>query len=58
VKTREKYDGKTPNTACAPMSNERPLSGTNFVFFGGSTGIGRAAAIEVAKRGACILILG
>src|SRR5277367_3327199 len=40
------------------MSDERPLSGTNFVFFGGSTGIGRAAAIEVAKRGASILIVG
>jgi NAD(P)-dependent dehydrogenase (short-subunit alcohol dehydrogenase family) len=40
------------------MNTERPLAGTNFVFFGGSTGIGCATAIEVARRGASVLIVG
>ncbi|MCI0995628.1 SDR family NAD(P)-dependent oxidoreductase [Pseudomonas corrugata] len=41
-----------------PMLPERSLAGKNFVFFGGSTGMGKAAAVEVGKRGACVLIIG
>lgn len=37
---------------------ERRLQGANMVFFGGSTGIGRAAALEVGRRGANVLIVG
>lgn len=37
---------------------ERTLTGKNFVFFGGSTGMGKAAAIEVGRRGASVLIVG
>src|SRR5271167_2891292 len=40
------------------MNAERSLKSTNFVFFGGSSGIGRAAAAELARRGASILIVG
>ena len=39
-------------------SGERSLAGQAFVFFGGSTGIGRATALEVAYRGGDILIVG
>lgn len=34
------------------------MSGGNFVFFGGATGIGRAAATALARRGANVLIVG
>jgi NAD(P)-dependent dehydrogenase (short-subunit alcohol dehydrogenase family) len=37
---------------------ERQVSGGNYVFFGGSTGIGRAAAIALGRRGANVLIVG
>lgn len=37
---------------------ERDVRNANFVFFGGSTGIGRAAALELGRRGACVLIVG
>jgi NAD(P)-dependent dehydrogenase (short-subunit alcohol dehydrogenase family) len=40
----------------APL--ERPVAGAAFVFFGGSTGIGRAAAVELGRRGADVLIVG
>jgi len=40
------------------MNAERSVTGANLVFFGGSTGIGRAAAIELGRRGASILIVG
>lgn len=39
-------------------SGERSLAGQPFVFFGGSTGIGQATALEVAYRGGDILIVG
>jgi NAD(P)-dependent dehydrogenase (short-subunit alcohol dehydrogenase family) len=38
--------------------NERRVSGGNYVFFGGSTGIGHAAAVELGRRGANVLIVG
>ncbi|GLU37383.1 SDR family NAD(P)-dependent oxidoreductase [Pseudomonas sp. NBRC 100443] len=41
-----------------PQWAERDVRNKRFVFFGGSTGIGRAAAIELARRGAAILIVG
>jgi short subunit dehydrogenase len=37
---------------------ERPVESGNFVFFGGSGGIGRAAAIELGRRRANVLIVG
>jgi NAD(P)-dependent dehydrogenase (short-subunit alcohol dehydrogenase family) len=37
---------------------ERNLSGANMVFVGGSSGIGLAVAVEVARRGAGVLIVG
>lgn len=37
---------------------ERPVENANFVFFGGSSGIGRATAIELGRRKANILIVG
>ncbi len=37
---------------------DRPLQDANFVFFGGSSGIGRAAAIEIGRRGGNVLIVG
>lgn len=40
------------------MSNERILSGKNFVFFGGTAGIGQAAATQLAYRQANILVVG
>lgn len=40
------------------MSAERQVRDGNFVFFGGSTGIGRAAAIEIGRRGGNVLIVG
>jgi NAD(P)-dependent dehydrogenase (short-subunit alcohol dehydrogenase family) len=40
------------------MNSERSIAGANMVFFGGSTGIGRAAALELGRRGAAILIVG
>lgn len=39
-------------------SAERNVANANFVYFGGSTGIGRAAAIELGRRGASVLIVG
>jgi NAD(P)-dependent dehydrogenase (short-subunit alcohol dehydrogenase family) len=38
--------------------SERDVKKKNFVFFGGSQGMGRATALELAKRGASILIVG
>lgn len=46
------------NTRQQPQPNERAVRDGNFVFFGGSTGIGRAAALESARRGASVLIVG
>lgn len=40
------------------MSDERKVRDGNFVFFGGSTGIGRAAAIEIGRRGGNVLVVG
>lgn len=40
------------------MNAERQVRDGNFVFFGGSTGIGRAAAIEIGRRGGNVLIVG
>lgn len=37
---------------------ERNVRGSNFVFFGGSAGMGRAAALALARRGASVLIVG
>jgi NAD(P)-dependent dehydrogenase (short-subunit alcohol dehydrogenase family) len=37
---------------------ERSVANANFVFFGGSSGIGRAAAIELGRRKANVLIVG
>jgi NAD(P)-dependent dehydrogenase (short-subunit alcohol dehydrogenase family) len=37
---------------------ERLVENANFVFFGGSSGIGRAAAIELGRRKANVLIVG
>lgn len=37
---------------------ERDVRGSNFVFFGGSAGMGRAAALALARRGASVLIVG
>ncbi|WP_404478890.1 SDR family NAD(P)-dependent oxidoreductase [Novosphingobium sp. BL-52-GroH] len=37
---------------------ERSLRDSNFVFFGGSAGIGRAAAVAIGQRGANVLIVG
>lgn len=43
-----------------PQDNnqERDIRDSNFVFFGGSTGIGSAAAAALAQRGASILLVG
>lgn len=38
--------------------SERNVKGKHFVFLGGSHGMGRAAAMALAKRGASILIVG
>ena len=40
------------------LDGERDVRGGHFVFFGGSTGIGRAAAHAVGQRGGHILIVG
>ncbi|AYM14798.1 MULTISPECIES: SDR family NAD(P)-dependent oxidoreductase [Agrobacterium] len=40
------------------MSDERKLDGTNFVFFGGTAGIGQAAATEISRRHANVLVVG
>jgi NAD(P)-dependent dehydrogenase (short-subunit alcohol dehydrogenase family) len=37
---------------------ERPVNQSAFVFFGGSTGIGHAAALQLGRRGAHVLIVG
>ena len=37
---------------------ERDMARTNLVFVGGASGIGNAAAVEVARRGAAILLIG
>ena len=37
---------------------DRPLKDANFVFFGGSAGIGQAAALEIGRRGGNVLIVG
>lgn len=37
--------------------SERPVNNKNFVFIGGSHGMGRAAALQLARRGASILIV-
>lgn len=37
---------------------ERHVRGKNFVFFGGSAGMGRAAALSLGRRGASVLIVG
>jgi NAD(P)-dependent dehydrogenase (short-subunit alcohol dehydrogenase family) len=37
---------------------ERNVKGKNFVFIGGSQGMGRAAALALAERGAAVLIVG
>ncbi|AYM14712.1 MULTISPECIES: SDR family NAD(P)-dependent oxidoreductase [Agrobacterium] len=37
---------------------ERSVANANFVFFGGSSGIGRATAIELGRRKANVLIVG
>jgi NAD(P)-dependent dehydrogenase (short-subunit alcohol dehydrogenase family) len=39
-------------------AGERSVRGSNFVFFGGSTGIARATALELGRRGASVLIVG
>lgn len=36
---------------------ERDIKAKNFVFVGGSHGMGRAAAVEIAKRGGAVLIV-
>lgn len=38
--------------------NERKILGKNFVFVGGTQGMGRAAAFALAERGASLLIVG
>lgn len=38
--------------------SERNVKNANFVFFGGTSGMGRAAAMELAKRGANLLVVG
>lgn len=40
------------------MQHERDLHDCNIVFFGGTSGIGQAAAIEIARRHANILVVG
>jgi hypothetical protein len=40
------------------VNTERSVKSGNFVFFGGSTGIGHAAALELGRRSASILIVG
>jgi NAD(P)-dependent dehydrogenase (short-subunit alcohol dehydrogenase family) len=40
------------------MLDERKLDKTNFVFFGGTAGIGQATATEIARRGARLLVVG
>jgi NAD(P)-dependent dehydrogenase (short-subunit alcohol dehydrogenase family) len=40
------------------VTAERNVKGANVVFFGGSTGIGHATAMELGRRGAAILIVG
>ncbi|WAS95263.1 SDR family NAD(P)-dependent oxidoreductase [Nannocystis punicea] len=40
------------------MHVERPLRGHNYVFSGGTAGIGLAAATAIARRGPAILLLG
>ncbi len=40
-----------------PKIVERPVAGSNFVFFGGSAGVGQAAALALAERGASVLIV-
>lgn len=42
----------------SPAADERTVRDANFVFFGGTHGIGRAAATALAQRGASILIVG
>ncbi|WP_404476874.1 SDR family NAD(P)-dependent oxidoreductase [Novosphingobium sp. BL-52-GroH] len=39
------------------MENERNVANGNFVFFGGTAGIGKAAAVELARRHANILLV-
>lgn len=39
------------------MTDERTVRGGNFVFFGGTHGMGRAAATALAQRGASILLV-
>jgi NAD(P)-dependent dehydrogenase (short-subunit alcohol dehydrogenase family) len=40
------------------MTVERRIRNANFVFFGGSTGMGLATAMEIARRGGNVLIVG
>ena len=40
------------------MDDERTLERTNFVFFGGTAGIGQAAAVDIARRRANVLAVG
>ena len=40
------------------MSKERQVRDGNFVFFGRPTGIGRATAIEIGRRGGNVLVVG
>jgi hypothetical protein len=40
------------------LATERNVRGTNFVFFGGTAGIGHATAMELGRRGAAILLVG
>ncbi|MDN3219651.1 SDR family NAD(P)-dependent oxidoreductase [Pseudomonas nunensis] len=40
------------------MQHERNLQDANVVFFGGTAGIGQAAAVEIARRHANILVIG
>jgi NAD(P)-dependent dehydrogenase (short-subunit alcohol dehydrogenase family) len=40
------------------VNAERQVRHANFVFFGGTAGIGQAAATEIARRGANVLVIG
>lgn len=40
------------------MSTERQVRDGNYVFFGGSAGIGRATALEIGRRGGNVLVVG